>query len=64
LQKVAILRISYTIRKVSGKPSAIRDDDNSIHFNYFNEILVYLRANLTAQRPVTLLARLHGKTQK
>jgi hypothetical protein len=30
----------------------------------FNSIQVYLRANLTAQKPVTNLARLHGNTQK
>jgi hypothetical protein len=30
----------------------------------FNSIRVYLRGNLTAQRPVTKLARVHRNTQK
>jgi hypothetical protein len=29
----------------------------------FNSICIYLRANLTAQRPVTKLARVHRNTQ-
>jgi hypothetical protein len=31
---------------------------------YNNSIRVYLRANLTAQRPLTKLARVHRSTQK
>jgi hypothetical protein len=30
----------------------------------FNSIRVYLRANITAQRPITKLARVHRNTQK
>jgi hypothetical protein len=30
----------------------------------FNSIRVYLRANLTAQRPITELARVHRNTKK
>jgi hypothetical protein len=30
----------------------------------FNSIRVYLRADLTAQRPITKLARVYGSTQK
>jgi hypothetical protein len=30
----------------------------------FDSIRVYLRANLTAQRTITKLARLYGNTQK
>jgi hypothetical protein len=29
-----------------------------------NSVRVYLRANLTAQRPITKLARVHRNTQK
>jgi hypothetical protein len=37
------------------------NSNNSIKFN---SIRVYLRANLTAQRPITKLARVHRNTQK
>jgi hypothetical protein len=48
------------------------DNGNSIQFNYllfmcrlviilFNLIRIYLRANLTAQRPITMLERERSK---
>jgi hypothetical protein len=40
--------------------SAFEPNNNSVQFNL---ICVYLRANLTAQRPITKLARLHGYTK-
>jgi hypothetical protein len=38
-----------------------KKDDDSIQFNL---IRVYLHANLTSQRPITKLARVHRNTQK
>jgi hypothetical protein len=37
------------------------DDDNSIQFN---SILVYLRANLAAQKPITKSARIRRNNNK
>jgi sugar diacid utilization regulator len=39
----------------------VMDNNNN---NNTNSIRVYLRANLTAQRPITKLARVHRNTQK
>jgi hypothetical protein len=38
--------------------------DNNYNNNNNNKIFVYLRANLTAQRPITKSARARGRTQK
>jgi hypothetical protein len=41
--------------------SMFNNNNNSFQFN---SIRVYLRANLTAQKPITKLARVHRSTQK
>jgi hypothetical protein len=55
--------IPYRIRikGILARTSTREKDNNSIQFN---SILVYLRANLTAQRPITKLARVCTKKQK
>jgi hypothetical protein len=40
------------------------DDDNNNNNNNNNSIRIYLRANLTAQRPITKLTRVRKKKQQ
>jgi hypothetical protein len=40
------------------------DDDNNNNNNNNNTILVYLRADLTVQRPITKLVRVSKKKKK
>jgi hypothetical protein len=63
-----ILYPSRSPKRVNGfaayrKEKSLNNNNNNNN-NDNNSIRVYLRANLTAQRPITKLARVYRNTQK
>jgi hypothetical protein len=54
---------SFSIKTGVSIASAKHNNNNNNSIQ-FNSILIYLRANLTAQRPITKLARVRSKKQQ
>jgi hypothetical protein len=63
---LVLVLVVMLMKRREEKKEIYDDDDGDDNYNsiQFNSILVYLRANLTAQRPITKLAQVCRKKQK